>query len=104
MVFVQFYGDLTTANLSRKNIQPFTLNMRITSRKKLLIKAIRQANKDFVNNFVQNAVEQADVANSNSVESNVAGSSKNDVDQLRALRLEFEEVANKSKIPDSPIL
>lgn len=60
--------------------------------------------KVFVENFAQNAVEQAAVAKSYSVESNVAGNSKNDVDHMRALRLEFEDVSNNSKIPDSPIL
>lgn len=106
MVCVQFYGDLTTAHLSRKNIQPFTLNMKITSQKKLLIKAIKDANEEFVKMVAKKSVEKSNGVDSSMSESkvteSVAVNRRNDMDHLKALRLEFEKEAKK--IPDVVIL
>lgn len=80
--------------------------MPITSQKKLLIKAIKDANKDFQKIVAKNSVEKSNGVESSMVESKVtepvAVNSKNDVDHLKALRLEFEEEVKK--IPDVVIL
>lgn len=107
MVDVLFYGDNTTARLSKKNIQPFATVIRIRSKQNILTKAIEAAKNDFDSTLMSqpnpdNESPESQIKEGSGSVHNVI--EKNDIEQLKELRTEFEEALNVEIVACDQIL
>lgn len=107
LVDVLFYGDNTTARLSKRNIQPFDTVIRIRSKQNILTKAIEAAQKDFDSTLICQPHPDSESPKSQIKEE--SGSvhnvvEKNDIEQLKELRTEFEKALNVEIVACDQIL
>lgn len=107
LVDVLFYGDNTTARLSKKNIQPFATVIRIRSKQNILTKAIEAAKKDFDSTLISQPhpiteSHKSPIKKESSYVHNAV--EKNDIEQLKELRTEFEEALNVGIVACDQIL
>lgn len=89
MVNVHFYGDNTTALLSKRNLIPFDTSMRIKSKRQLLKKAIEDAQKDYNKVPLEEIIlNKAEIQ----TEENTSDKKDSDSNDLKSLRTEFEQL------------
>lgn len=107
MVDVLFYGDNTTARLSKRNIQPFATVIRIRSKQNILTKAIEAAKNDFDSTLISQPHPDSESPKSQITEESVSVHNvveKNDIEKLKELRTEFEEASNVGTVVCDQIL